>query len=442
MPGVRWGAWRAPAWAATATAPVVLGALALGGPIAGLVAAGFGLLAVAAARGRPVVGRAARTLLVRVAPAMVGWMVLVVALDWGVGAVLDRVTGDPAADEGDTLDLAGTELPPTEDPRVDVPAYEGEAWVERYFAEMDALDYGYVPFVGPRVEAVHGRHINSADGIRRSYEPAGTRGDDAIEMWFFGGSTMWGEGQRDRHTIPSEVARLAEADGLDVRVVNFGERGYTAFQEFLLFEQELAERGAPDLAVFYDGQNELGTQQETLENLSPQPTIYQLATVAEAFSRAPALPGAGAPAEPSLRTDYVETSLLHKLLRQADLIESAGAQEADPAEVAPLDEVLENTRTIYARSVELLQALGRRSGTPVELFWQPGRRDNTPYLELADQRPAGVHDLTGAFLGVPDDDLVFIDGGHTNELGAALAAEAMWARLRPTVEELAGPVDR
>lgn len=437
MPVVRSGAWRASAWAALAALAAVLGALVLGGPFAGLVTAALGLQAVVAARAWPAVGRGARTLLVRVLPATVGWLVLALVLDWGLGTVLDRVTGDAADDAVDTLELVDADLPPTDDPRVTVPAYEGVPWVERYFAEMDALEYGYVPFIGPRVEPVHGRYITSADGIRRSYAPPGADAEDALEVWFFGGSTMWGEGQRDDHTIASEVARLAEADGLPVRAVNFGERGYTAYQEFLLFEQELAERGAPDLAVFYDGQNELGPQQETIENLSVQPSIYQLATVTDAFDRAPALPGAGAPPEPSLREDYAETSLFHKLWRAVDPEEPAGAQEEDGTAVAPLDEVTANTRDIYARSVRLLRDLGRRSGTPLELFWQPGLRDNTLYLELAAQRPPGVHDLTDAFLGVPDDDLVFIDGGHTNELGARLVAESMWIHLEPTLRELA-----
>jgi lysophospholipase L1-like esterase len=409
-------------------------ALAVGGVWAVALVLAAGLQGALAAGRWPEVGGTARTLLLRVLPATLGWIVIVVAVDAGAGWLLDEVRGhhedEPVA--ADAAALAGEELPPTTDPRLTVPAYAGESWPERYFEEMDALAYTYVPFIGPRVRTVHGQYINSSEGIRRSYEPAGADDPETPEVWFFGGSTMWGEGQRDLHTIPSEVARLAEADGVPLHVVNFGERGYTAYQEFLLFEQESAARGAPDLAVFFDGQNELGTQHESPENLSVQPTVYQLATVLEALRLAPALPGQSEPAEPSLEAEYEQTSAVHKLLRMLDLIEPVAAQETDPERY---QQELDNAVAIYSRSVQLIRDLGRRRGTRVVNFWQPGRSDNTSYQALVDRIPAGVVDITDAFDPGPGDEGIFIDGGHTNEVGARLAAEAIWEHLAPVVDQ-------
>ena len=68
---------------------------------------------------------------------------------------------------------------------------------------------------------------------------------------------MFGLYQRDEHTIPSEFARLAEADGIPLRVVNYGSLAYVNWQEVLLLEQLVTGGSEPDLAVFYDGFNEL-----------------------------------------------------------------------------------------------------------------------------------------------------------------------------------------
>ena len=296
-----------------------------------------------------------------------------------------------------------------------------------------------MPYIGPRVRSVRGRYINSADGVRRSYEPRGSAGEEAIEIWFFGGSTTWGEGQRDGHTIPSEVARAAERDGVVVRAVNFGERGYTNFQEFLLLEQQLAERPAPDHVVFFDGQNEFGVRGEARRPPADQPTHFQQATTADAFNRAPALPGQRPPVEPSVGEDYRDNSMVGRLV---DLVVGL----ARPA-IAHAGEVEEEFRTltaaqtedvftVYDRSVDLAGWVAAANGVPAHFFWQPSTDGRTGDLPLPDR----VHDLRAAFAGYAEDE-VYIDGGHSNELGARLAGEAIWAVLEPQVLTTVGAGD-
>lgn len=368
-----------------------------------------------------------RVVLLRVVPAAVGLLALCVAADWALGAAWDEARGgDPAP--GST-ELAATPLPPADDPRVDHPALADAPWADRYFAELEALDFTYVPFIGPREATVHGRYVSSSEGIRGSYEPAGARRGDAFEVWFFGGSALWGEGQRDRHTIPSEVARLAEADGTPVRVVNYGLRGYTALQEVLLFEQEVARRGAPDLAVFYHGFNELSTQAAAPENLGAQPTVFQLEVTADAFGRAPALPGQVAPGEPSVRQEYVQTSALHKLWREVQaLIAIAPAAADEPFYVPPADEMAEavdHAEAIYRRTMRLLDHVASAHRVPTAVFWQPTALW-LPYEDLTERVATigGGVDLSEVLDDAPSP--VFLDGVHTNELGARLVAEAMW----------------
>ena len=360
-------------------------------------------------------------------PAAVGLLALCVAADWALGAAWDEARG---ADSGRaSTELDTRPLPPAEDPRVDHPALADAPWADRYFAELEALEFTYVPFIGAREATVRGRYVSSSEGIRGSYEPQGARRDDAPEVWFFGGSALWGEGQRDRHTIPSEVARLAVAEGTPVRVVNYGLRGYTALQEVLLFEQEVTRRGAPDLAVFYHGFNELSTQTAAPENLGAQPTIFQLEVTADAFRRAPARPGQVAGSEPSVRQEYVQTSALHKLWREVQALATippAGADE--PFYVPPADEMAEavdHAEAIYRRTMALLDHVAAAHRVPTAVFWQPTALW-LPYEDLTERVAtiAGGVDLSAVLdqASTP----VFLDGVHTNELGARLVAEAMW----------------
>jgi len=75
----------------------------------------------------------------------------------------------------------------------------------------------------------------------------------------FGGSTTWGVGARDPFTIPAEPSRaLSEVEPeLRVHVLKFGEKGYVSTQSLLALLLELREGRAPDLAVFYDGVNDV-----------------------------------------------------------------------------------------------------------------------------------------------------------------------------------------
>ena len=126
----------------------------------------------------------------------------------------------------------------------------------------------YVPLLAMVNKDYQGNYINIADRARKTYTAAGV-GDDATSVYMFGGSTMWGYGQRDLYTIPSQVARLAEEDGVPVRVTNYGQVASGIWQELVLLQQLLTEGHVPDVAVFYDGANDVAEQ---VEELTTEPT--------------------------------------------------------------------------------------------------------------------------------------------------------------------------
>ncbi len=135
--------------------------------------------------------------------------------------------------------------------------YAGAPWAEAYWREFAAsAKMRWEPYTYWRRQPFHGRYINvGAAGLRASWTPPDTA--QALTLWFFGGSTLWGTGARDAHTIPSEVARQLTARlGRPVRAVNFGESGYVSGQEVVALQRALVAGERPDAVVFYDGVND------------------------------------------------------------------------------------------------------------------------------------------------------------------------------------------
>ena len=79
---------------------------------------------------------------------------------------------------------------------------------------------------------------------------------DALSVWVFGGSTVWGEAAPDHETIPSFLSQYLNDWGIDSTVRNFGERGFVSTQEVVFLYRELQAGGRPDVALFYDGIND------------------------------------------------------------------------------------------------------------------------------------------------------------------------------------------
>ena len=136
-------------------------------------------------------------------------------------------------------------------------AWANEPWAAELRKEIASSSSRLIPqpFRGLTFPDYSGRYVHVKNGVRSSYEPR-PAGKDPTNVFFFGGSTMFGTYQRDQHTIPSEFARLAEADRRAVRVVNYGVIGYGIWQEVELLEERLTKGDIPDVVIFYDGANE------------------------------------------------------------------------------------------------------------------------------------------------------------------------------------------
>ncbi len=189
---------------------------------------------------------------------VVGVVTLILAADLAAGWIYDQVSNETHG----TAAVASDAFDPSAQP-----ALRDSPWTAEVLAEQSPLPGVKDPYLGYRLTSLTSRYTNIVDGVRTSYEPAVS--GDRVSVWFFGSSALFGDGQRDDHTIPSEFARLAEADGIPVEVRNYGRPGTAMWQELELFEQVISTGQKPDLVVFYDGFNDLAWQMNV--KLSTEP---------------------------------------------------------------------------------------------------------------------------------------------------------------------------
>jgi lysophospholipase L1-like esterase len=131
-------------------------------------------------------------------------------------------------------------------------------WAEQFWLEQQlaAREVSWTPYVYWRMQPYQGDYVNVDERGLRVSLPAPRQPAD-LSIHFFGGSTMWGYGGRDPHTIPSEVVWALEAQGISAQASNFGEFGYNSRQDLTLFQSQLALGNIPDVAVFYWGFNDV-----------------------------------------------------------------------------------------------------------------------------------------------------------------------------------------
>jgi len=403
--------------------------------------------------------RARRSVFGRLSWAL-GAVVLVLALNYTAGWLWDYAARDASATTASTAmasavpaSTSRAEATYPRDPRNDVPAMAAYPWREQYFIDLQRTPGTYWPFTESRPLSFASRYVNIDDWTRRSYEASDTARPTPT-VWFFGGSTTFGEGQRDAYTIPSWVARLAEEAGTPISVRNYGQRGWSHFQEMILYEQQLASNEPPAMSVFYDGANELTSQSLMTERVPTHVTALayagqlsglQIATRARSDGRPPAHQILD-----DLQDAYVDHSMAHKVARWLGLTTDpagAAAVQQDPDRGFNIDQESVNGQVsnyritvqdakdaidVYERGRALTLELSRSHGVEPLLFWQPRGYYGPPEAWAIDHLTAPTIDIHDA---LDDHRDTYIDGGHTNEEGARLVAEVIWDHLRSSVEQ-------
>jgi len=143
------------------------------------------------------------------------------------------------------------------DSRFQLPNYmETQARAKQHFQEFADLEMTYQPFVEWRRKPYQGQTITiDSTGCRQHQKPLNTlESDTAVKyVHFFGGSTMWGTGVDDNHTIPA----LCQKQHPNWRIYNHGEINYNSRQNLETLINLLTAGERIDLAIFYDGVNDV-----------------------------------------------------------------------------------------------------------------------------------------------------------------------------------------
>ena len=265
-------------------------------------------------------------------------------------------------------------------------------------------------------------HVNQVDGRRRVWQPPPCDCPRRT-VWWFGGSAAWGFYLSDEQSVPSQLAKAAWSQGVALEITNFALPGYSLSQEMQLFAQLAETEPPPDLAVFYDGANELFLQVDRNnhgQGTDESPVTYadrQFQTVTRALSWPQRLWGFATPGS------------------------TAPASARDPLLDAP--EVAGHAMARYRRQVALVDAVAAANKIPVLFVWQP-TMSTAPAAAADEWRPMAPADAewhrrlsAAGRAGLPDQVLdlsdvfdtatrpVFPDWAHTNAAGATTVAAAL-----------------
>jgi len=245
------------------------------------------------------------------------------------------------------------------------PAYSGYPWASEFWKEEKSRwksQHGsYEPFLVWGVAPWNGKYINtdsSPNGTwRRTINPSNYACEKQnVEVWMFGGSTLYGTGVPDWATIPSYLSRdLNSAKTGCLLIRNFGVEGYVTNQEVILLMEQLKAGGRPGFVIFYDGVND-----SYAGAVSPGvPTAHM------------SLSNIKARVEGTLagRLDFLRSSYTLQLATAA--LNSSHRSSAARSAVDETESKAETTLDNYELNLQIATVLGKTYGFRVLCFLQP-----------------------------------------------------------------------
>jgi len=135
--------------------------------------------------------------------------------------------------------------------------------VNRQIAEetSNSNKFEYASWIEFRNINFDGKYVNVNNSIRRSIpdQYLSTGSTDTINVYFFGGSTMFGFNVSDKETIPSQFVELYKQrypSGPSIRVFNYATPTYYSYQELIQLSNLVFQGHRPDAVIFLDGVND------------------------------------------------------------------------------------------------------------------------------------------------------------------------------------------
>ncbi|HEX4617177.1 MAG TPA: hypothetical protein VH230_14820 [Stellaceae bacterium] len=349
--------------------------------------------------------------------------------------------------------------PTRPDPAASADAYGGANWSAGYFDEFRrTVRVDWKPYVGWWQRPFRGAYVTLDKRGLRPTPGEKTADREAIRILCFGGSTMMGMGARDDQTIPAVLARRLTGLGHRVSVTNYGQLGHNSTQEVLTLQQLLKSGERLDIALFYDGINEMACAEQT----GHADGLFNEARRRAEFNLL----------HPDRRRDLIAAALIRaaprtiRRLRRLTGLPLRGPLPVEQTDLSQVDlaALAREVIAAYLANVRLVRLLAGEYAFQPIFFWQPvittkkfktqderrwvddytndperrrllyeaiiGERRRCPELVEA----ADIIDLSALF----DDrtEPVYIDLYHLSEAGNAAVAEAMLAAVARTANAL------
>ena len=241
-----------------------------------------------------------------------------------------------------------------------------QSWFAAYWKEFNDSTYAsadWGSYSSYHRRPFRGKYINVDRSGRRvtwNEDPADTSG--LIRLAVFGGSTTWGTGARDEFTIPSHISKLLAARYPHrFRVINYGQDGYVSTQEVITLLREIQMGRAPEVAVFYDGYNEIFTTMQAGAAGLPMNEYNRL----HEFNIL----------HPSRTRDFYFEVLSRTNTFQLiqGIRESLWPQVvvADSLEGKDTEALAQDVVRVYANNLKFLSVIAKQFGIDVRFYWQP-----------------------------------------------------------------------
>ena len=126
-----------------------------------------------------------------------------------------------------------------------------------HYTQHDNREFAYEPWLMFRSadRKSSSLHVN---GFERLSEPSSVTvasSKDTVDIFFFGGGSLYGKDLQDKETIPSQFLQVYKASNpsKSLRVHNFGVPWYYSRQELMLLTRLIFEGRKPDMVIFLDG---------------------------------------------------------------------------------------------------------------------------------------------------------------------------------------------
>lgn len=260
------------------------------------------------------------------------------------------------------------------DRRAELPIYDDYADNEAFWKDhRKSWSKRFEPYFHWKRDDFESPYTNVKDGMRKT--AGAVYGNNRKKIFMFGGSTMWGTGSKDEHTIAS----FLQADlGEKFAVYNYGETGYVSGQELNYLLYLLANGKIPDVVIFYDGVNDgyAGTYSPAIPR-DPQ-------NVRDHYNQK----------APGTARFLFEKSNYGKLVKL--LSRQSGTSTWEDQIKDGIEENSKGVVKMYEAHIKQVKALAKAYGFKAFFFWQPNITSETKLFQPYEK--AFFKDFTDTFI--------------------------------------------